>query len=98
MHRFTVLPNDLATPGTESTRLEQTLAIKRWTREQLGLPEEVPVTVSEFCCADAGCPLLETIIAVHEDGQTRTWRLTRPRVAVTKLMIQQTLAAPPERT
>jgi hypothetical protein len=29
------------------------------------------------------------------EGNRRTWRLVRPRVAVTKLMLHQTLASPP---
>lgn len=89
MHRFTVLPEDAPDAGKISDRLEQTLAIKRWTREALSLPDEVVITVNEFCCADQGCPLLESIIAVHDATGVRTWRFTRPSVAVTKMMVQQ---------
>ncbi|HEU5078147.1 MAG TPA: hypothetical protein VFT72_02995 [Opitutaceae bacterium] len=93
MHRFTVLPEDKPEVGTISSRLEQTLAIKRWTREVLRLPEDAVVTVNEFCCADPGCPLLESIVTVHDENATRTWRLTRPAAAVTKMMIQQSIGA-----
>lgn len=51
--------------------------------------------VTELNWADPGCPLLETVIAVFEPARTRKWRLHRPRSAVTKIMIQQALAAPP---
>jgi hypothetical protein len=70
-------------------------AIKRWTREVLSLAEDVVITVSEVACADAGCPLVETVIVVFEERSTRRWKLTRPRVAVTRAMVQQTLSTPP---
>lgn len=72
-----------------------TLAIKQWTRDFLRLDDDAVVTVTELACADPGCPLLETVIAVFEEGRTRKWKLHRPRAAVTKIMIQQALTAPP---
>jgi hypothetical protein len=74
-----------------------TSAIKRWTQEVLALDEDAPITVSELACRDPGCPLLETVVTVFDDRGTRQWRFTRPRIAVTKLMLQQTLATPPRR-
>lgn len=68
------------------------LAIKQWTREILRLDDAAVITVSELACADPGCPLLETVIAVFEEGCTRKWKLHRPKAAVTKIMIQQALA------
>ncbi|ATC65970.1 hypothetical protein CMV30_03535 [Nibricoccus aquaticus] len=74
-------------------------AIKRWTREVLRLGEDDVVTVSEIACVDAGCPLVETVVAVFAaEGETRSWRFTRPRVAVTKMMVMQTLATPAKRS
>lgn len=98
VHHFVSLPSDNADSSPPGIDPQHTLAIKRWTREYLKLPEAAVVSVHEFGCRDAGCPLLQTVIAVLEDGQTRTWKLTRPRMAVTKMMIQQTLAMPPETT
>ncbi len=73
----------------------QVEAIKRWTREVLRLGENDVVTVSEIACVDAGCPLVETVVAVFAaGGGTQSWRFTRPRVAVTKMMVMQTLATP----
>jgi hypothetical protein len=72
--------------------------MKRWAREVLKLGEDDVVTVSEIACVDAGCPLVETVIGVFAaEGGTRSWRFTRPRVAVTKMMVTQTLATAPER-
>jgi hypothetical protein len=94
MHHFVPLSPDKA--FDDRVKLEHTQAIKRWARELLRLGDEDVTTVSEFPCRDPGCPLVETVIAVFSGQRgTRTWILTRPSAAVTKLMIQQTLATPP---
>ena len=101
MHNFVPLSDssDAAARGAES---DHVVAIKRWTREILRLDllpfgDDTVVSVNEFACADAGCPLVETVVAVLTPGEVRTWRFTRPRVAVTKLMLLQTLGTPPAR-
>ncbi len=106
MHRFIPSTDGRLGDGTNANPAPDpahTAAIKRWTREILGLPADAApdddgsatVIVTELACADAGCPLVETVIAVFEPGRARRWRFTRPRVAVTKLMLRQTLATPP---
>ncbi len=95
VHHFVALPS-IETGSLPAVDPQHTLAIKRWTREFLKLPEDSVVSLHEFACSDAGCPLLETVISVFDPQRTRTWKLTRPRVAVTKMMIQQTLKTPPE--
>lgn len=50
---------------------EQTTMIKAWVRAALQLPEEATVMVTEWQCAEPGCPPLETVIAVW-DRQTGT--------------------------
>jgi hypothetical protein len=92
MHRFIPDPGD-----TAPTPPEHTAAIRRWTREVLGIPEDVMIMVTDTPCADPGCPLIESIVTVFEASETRAWAFTRPAVAVTKTMIQQTLATPPRR-
>ncbi|GAB1488102.1 hypothetical protein MASR2M8_05450 [Opitutaceae bacterium] len=89
----TFIPNADSPPPDPT----HTAAIKQWTSELLQLPLDATVTVSELACRDPGCPLLETVVTVFEPGGTRQWRFTRPRVAVTKLMLQQTFATPPHR-
>lgn len=91
-HRFIPAPGD---PGA-SPDPSHALAIKRWAVEILGLGEDDTVTVSELTCRDAGCPLVETSIIVFGVNQTRQWKFVRPKVAVTRLMVHQTLASPPE--
>ena len=92
MHRF------IPEPGAPESALnpEQAAAVKRWARAALGLDEDVMVTVAETPCRDAGCPLVETVVTVFEDKRTRAWGFTRPRAAVTQMMVRQTLATPPK--
>ncbi len=92
MHRF-IPESDAPEPALNP---EEAAAIKRWARAALGLSEPVMVTVSETPCRDAGCPLVETVVTVFEDTRTRAWAFTRPRAAVTQMMVRQTLATPPK--
>ena len=96
MHRFIPPAQaDDAVPFAASGPVSANgLAIKQWTRACLQLDDEAVITVSELACADPGCPLVETVIAVFEQGRTRKWKLHRPKAAVTRTMIQQALAAP----
>ena len=89
-HQFIPLPDD-DQPSWRRLNSEHASAIKRWTREVLSLAEDVVITVSEVACADAGCPLVETVIVVFEERSTRRWKLTRPRVAVTRAMLSLTI-------
>lgn len=72
-------------------------AVKDIVRNLLSVPNDTPVTLHETACADPGCPLLETVIGVFPaGGRALRWRLTRPRAALTRMMLAQTLAAPAE--
>jgi hypothetical protein len=93
MSGHTFIPPSDDAPALCRLNPDHAAAIKRWTREVLALSEDAVITVQEIACADPGCPLVETVIAVFEEGRTRRWKLTRPRVAVTRSMIVQTLAA-----
>ena len=93
MHHFTALPSVEGADPSQSA--DHVIAIKGWTRAVLKLEEDAVVTVTELACSDPGCPLLETTIAVFENDRTRVWKLTRPRMAVTKGMVLQTLQSPP---
>jgi hypothetical protein len=74
-----------------------TQAIKSWVAEELDLGEDDVVSVLEAGCVDAGCPLVETTIAVFgANGSTRSWKLTRQRYAVAKFIVKQALAHTPK--
>lgn len=93
MHRF--IPDPAAPPTEPFLDAGQLAAVKKIVRELLRLPADTPVLLSELPCADAGCPLLETTLAVFPDhAPPRVWKFTRPRAALTKLMLAQTLATP----
>lgn len=54
----------------------RSVEIKRWVREDLGLPDDTLITVAELACSDAGCPDPESVIGVfHTDRPTRTLRI-----------------------
>ncbi len=97
MHNFIpALPSDDGPAfSARSPTLAHGHAVKQWTRDFLKLDDEAVISISELACQDPGCPLVETVIAVFEEGRTRKWKLTRPKVAITKTMIYQTLATPP---
>lgn len=93
MHRFVPDPANPPPPADPA----QVGAIKRWTRELLGLGDDTAVTVGEIHCLDAHCPLVETVILVFDSsGETRQWRFTRPKSAVTKVMLHHVLASSPQ--
>ncbi len=95
MHRFIPSPDD---PAEGQPDPEHTAAVKRWATEILNPPPDSVITLHETACVDPGCPLVESVITVFDGpGDTRCWRFTRPRVALTKLMVRQTLETPPER-
>jgi hypothetical protein len=99
LHRF--IPDPAASASASAPALDpaQLAAVKKIVRDLLHLPDDTPVLLAETACADAGCPLLETVIAVFPAGRPPLrWRLTRPRAALTKLMLSQTLATQPEAT
>lgn len=76
-----------------------TRAIKQWAREVLKLSDDDVVWVNESTCVDPGCPLVETTVSVHSGQPERqVWRFTRPRVTVTKMMVQQTLSTPAQKS
>ena len=94
MHRF--IP-DFSAPAAAALVPAQLAAVKTVVRKIRGLLLDTYVTISDLACADAGCPLPETVIAVFPDDRPAPhWRLTRPRAALTKLMLRQALTTPPE--
>jgi len=91
MHSFLPPPDGTAT-GIDPSHTE---AIKRWTTEILRLPDDAVVTVQEIACVDPGCPLVESqVIVLTDHAPPRRWRFTRPRAAITRLLLSQVLHSP----
>lgn len=49
--------------------------VKEWTREAFGLDPDSVVLVAEVACTEAGCPPIETVIAILGDGGRLEHRL-----------------------
>ncbi len=90
------LPDASGDSTTDRTSSEQLGAIKRWTRDYLGLVEDDVVIVNELNCRDPGCPVVETAVVVFAERCTMRWKFERPGFAVTKAMLEQTLSRPPK--
>jgi len=96
-HMFVpALSHEAGDTKTDRTSSEQLGAIKRWTRDYLGLVEDDVVVVNELNCRDPGCPVVETAVVVFAERCTMRWKFERPGFAVTKAMLEQTLARPPK--
>ena len=66
----------LGRPKRDASVIRQ---IKEWAYKYLQIPTDVSVSVMELECHEPGCPPLETVIAVLEQGkQTRQWKLHKP--------------------
>lgn len=73
--------------------------IKRWFAEELKLGEDAAIFVSESRCQDPACPLVETTVAVFEEGKPgRRWAFARPKVAVSRVNIKLALSMNPQGT
>lgn len=96
-HLFIPLPGGDSDSAADALRSRPAhlSAIKKWTRDILGLAEDDVVTINELACRDPGCPVLETVIAVFAEGVTMRWKFARPGCAVTQTMLRQTLATAP---
>ncbi|WP_187972001.1 nitrate reductase [Aquibium microcysteis] len=82
-------------PLPPKPRLDTT-SIKRWARAALALSDDVPVSVSQVACREAGCPDLETVIGVMKPGfNFTTYRVLKPVAEITETDVRRALATPP---
>lgn len=59
--------------------------VKSWVQDQLSLPEDAVVMVTELRCTEPGCPPLETVIAVlNGPGSKRQYKLHKGVSDVTR--------------
>ena len=73
----------LGRTAEDPRRTEKMRQVKDWVREQLSLPPEVSVMVTELRCTEPGCPPTETVIAVlWGPGNTRQQKIPRAVVEV----------------
>lgn len=82
-------------PLAPKPRLDTT-SIKRWARAALALSDDVPVSVSQVACREAGCPDVETVIGVMKPGfNFTTYRVLKPVAEITETDVRRALATPP---
>ena len=63
--------------------------VKNWTAQMFQLSEEVSIMVTELRCTEAGCPPLETVIAILDrPGQPRQFKLHKALREVTPEDVQ----------
>lgn len=73
-----------------------TAAIKGWTRAALSLADDVPVSVSQVACREAGCPDLETVLGVMKPGcNFVTYRILKPLTEVTEADVRRAVVPQP---
>lgn len=64
-------------------------AIKHWVRNYLQLEADTLVLVAEVNCADPGCPVKQTQVAIlHKNGNTRKLTIHKPLVYIRKWDIE----------
>ena len=81
-------------PLAPKPRIETT-SIKTWARAALALPDDVPVSVSQVACREAGCPDVETVIGVLKPGANFvSFRILLPAAQVTEADVRRALAPP----
>lgn len=52
-----------------ASHAEHVARVKAWVRELLTLAPDTAILVTELQCTEPGCPPLETVIAVLEEGE-----------------------------
>lgn len=63
---------------------DATARLKTATRALLDLPEDVVISVTELACREAGCPDIETVVAIMRAGERpRTAKFRKPLPALT---------------
>lgn len=55
--------------------------IKLWARQHLA-DDDATLMVSQLACTEPGCPPIETVIAILDVGNQRTWKIHKPLVDI----------------
>lgn len=63
--------------------------VKTWVRTALHLDDDVAVVVTQLACREAGCPPLETVLAVLHPGAALSVHLPFPADQLTADAVQR---------
>lgn len=79
----------------DPAREAATAGVKAWVREDMGLSEDVTVSVNEIECGDPACPGgVETVILVRARASvTRAMKIPGPVTQVTRGAVTEAVAA-----
>ncbi len=61
--------------GGSKSGSEATSRVKRLFREVFGVGEEASLMVTELQCSEPGCPPIETVIAILDEGGNRQFKV-----------------------
>jgi hypothetical protein len=61
-----------------------TARIKAWVAAALAPDDERTILVTELACTEPGCPPVETVIALLQQGEPERWKLHKPVATVTE--------------
>lgn len=65
-------------------RKNSTAAIEKWVKEQMQLPDEIIIRVTEVNCAEPDCPDKETVIAIMKEKNSQKFSIKKPLLYVRK--------------
>jgi hypothetical protein len=76
-------------PPPDSAAVRQ--KVEEWVRHALHLPPDAAITLTELCCPDPSCPVVETVLLIHQGDSTREIRFAHPKAALTKMHVLHAL-------
>ena len=79
-----------------SRLMAKSTEIKAWVRALMDLPDGTPVSVVELACRDEGCPDIETVIGILEEGKPiRTLRVHAAMAEATRDAVAEAIGQGP---
>jgi hypothetical protein len=61
-----------------------TARVKAWVTATLEPDDNRTILVTELACTEPGCPPVETVIALLQEGDRERWKLHKPAAAITE--------------
>ncbi len=58
--------------------------VRRWVNAHTPIPDDAVIMVKELTCTEAGCPSVETVVAVLSAREPRSFKVGRPLAELTE--------------
>jgi hypothetical protein len=65
--------------------------VKGWVAAALPPGDTRAILVTELACTEPGCPPVETVIALLQEGEPERWKLHKPLASVTEADVRTAL-------